>query len=295
MKYLISGLTTSAAAAVLLAFVTSAIFSRIHAWLHAIDSGLGPRDATSAAHDRAALHSFDRLAKWSLYGWLLLAGWILAADCGSSDQPVSNRLVADSHPAFPGLQDFALDHVVRDRNHARGLARASPASRWSWCWLAARWGSCSIAIRPCRCGSGCCWPVPQRPVGPGSGSGTSGPGGDAAAIAAGGGRRRGLAPPGLVLVRVRRPGQTSPCAATEPVCLEAIALGVAAAVARSAVRSLADAAGRRAQPGRIGRYTDSRRQALAAGKRHDDARGRRTARGHRGRGSAQSVRPRDGQ
>ncbi len=72
MQYLISGLLVSAAAAVLLAFINSAIHSKIHAWLHALEAERPAK--ADAVHERAIVHSFDRLAKWSLWGWMFLAG-----------------------------------------------------------------------------------------------------------------------------------------------------------------------------------------------------------------------------
>ena len=73
MLYSISGLIVCLVAAVILAFVNSTIMSKSHAWLHALQSSVEIKDVAPTGHDRAYAQSLNRLAKWSLWGWLLLA------------------------------------------------------------------------------------------------------------------------------------------------------------------------------------------------------------------------------
>ncbi len=77
MVYSISGLIVCLVAAVLLAFVNSTMMSKTHAWLHALQNSVENKDVAFTGHDRAYAQSLNRMAKWSLWGWLLLAAGIL--------------------------------------------------------------------------------------------------------------------------------------------------------------------------------------------------------------------------
>jgi uncharacterized membrane protein len=77
MLYSIFGLIVCIVAAVLLAFVNSTNMSQTHAWLHALQSSIDSKPAAVTAHDRTYAQSLNRSAKWSLWGWLLLAAGML--------------------------------------------------------------------------------------------------------------------------------------------------------------------------------------------------------------------------